>query len=150
MTFIFNMTRFILILISFLFFYSCDNKRTNNTLVKSPYSLESNEYVPMPQLKLSEEVFDFGDILQGVSVSHNFTVKNIGDDDLIILTAKGSCGCTVPEWDKDWIPPGETGEINVTFNSGNRIGKQKKTVTLQTNAIPNIKVLTITANIINN
>ena len=144
------MTRFILILISFLFFYSCDNKRTNNTLVKSPYSLESNEYVPMPQLKLSEEVFDFGDILQGVSVSHNFTVKNIGDDDLIILTAKGSCGCTVPEWDKDWIPPGETGEINVTFNSGNRIGKQKKTVTLQTNAIPNIKVLTITANIINN
>jgi hypothetical protein len=144
------MTRFILILISFIFFYSCDNKRTNNNLVKSPYSLENKEYVPMPQLKLSEESFDFGDILQGVSVSHIFTVKNVGDDDLIILTAKGSCGCTVPEWYSDWISPGETGEIKVTFNSGDRIGKQKKTVTLQTNAIPNIKVLTITANIINN
>ena len=144
------MIRVILILVSCFFFCSCNHKKNNNSLVKSPYSLEDTEEVPMPQIELSEDIFDFGDISQGVSVSHNFTAKNVGDDDLIIFSAKGSCGCTVPKWHKDWISPGETGDIKITFNTGNRIGKQKKIVTLQTNAIPNVKVLTITANIINN
>ena len=136
-----------LILISFLFFYSCDNKRTNNSLVKSPYSLENREYVPMPQLELSEEIFDFGDILQGVSVSHNFIVKNVGDDDLIIFTAKGSCGCTVPQWPKEPIAPGETGTISVKFNSKNKKGLQNKSVTITANTTPATTKLRVTGTI---
>ena len=54
----------------------------------------------------------------------------------------------VPKWPKKPIAPGENGEIKVTFNSYNRQGKQLKTVTLVTNAIPNTTVLTITGNVI--
>ena len=70
-------------------------------------------------------------------------LKNIGDASLIISSAKGSCGCTVPDWPKEPILKTEEARIKVTFNSGNKKGKQNKTVTLVTNAIPSTKVLTI-------
>ena len=70
------------------------------------------------------------------------------DASLIISTAKGSCGCTVPEWPKEPIAKAEEGIIKVTFNSAGRSGKQNKKVTLVTNAIPNTKVITLTGNVI--
>ena len=54
----------------------------------------------------------------------------------------------MPKWPKNPIAPGERSEIKVTFNSSGREGKQKKTVTLVTNAIPNTKVLTISGEVI--
>ena len=102
----------------------------------------------MPKLYLEEEEFDFGEIKQGESVTHEFVIKNIGDDNLVISSAKGTCGCTVPEWPKEPLLPGEESKIKVTFNSSGKNGAQSKQVTLVTNAIPNIKVLTIKGNII--
>ena len=72
-----------------------------------------------------------------------FRIKNTGIGDLFIDNAKASCGCTVPEWPKKLLVPGEEGEIKVTFNSEHRIGEQKKNITLTTNATPSIKILTI-------
>ena len=95
-----------------------------------------------------ETSYNFGEIQQGESVTHYFILKNTGDADLIISTAKGSCGCTVPQWPKTPIAKGQEAEIKVTFNSAGRSGKQNKTVTLVTNAIPNTKVITITGNVI--
>ena len=87
-------------------------------------------------------------INQGESVTHDFLIKNIGNDNLIINSAKGTCGCTVPEWPKDPILPGQESKIKVTFNSSGKTGIQSKQVTLVTNAIPNIKVLTIKGSIV--
>ena len=95
-----------------------------------------------------ESEFDFGEIKQGDKVSHNYKIKNIGNADLLISSAKGSCGCTVPEWPQDPIGPGEQANIKVTFDSKGKIGKQAKRVTLMTNAIPNVKILTIKGNIV--
>ena len=80
--------------------------------------------------------------------NNDFILKNTGDADLIISAAKGSCGCTVPEWPKNPIAKWEEAAIKVTFNSSGRSGKQNKTVTLVTNAIPNTKVITINGNVI--
>ena len=102
----------------------------------------------MPKIQMDEESFDFGEMQQGESVTHDFVLKNIGDANLIISTAKGSCGCTVPEWPKEPIAKGEQATIKVTFNSAGKSGKQNKTVTLVTNAIPNTKVITIIGNVI--
>ena len=56
------------------------------------------------------------------------------ESDLIILDARGSCGCTVPEYPKNTpIAPGETREIKVKFDSANKPGNQTKTVTLTNN-----------------
>ena len=85
---------------------------------------------------------------QNESVSTEFRLKNIGNAPLLIRSAKGSCGCTVPEWPREVVAVGEDAIVKVTFNSGNRKGKQNKTITLITNAIPSTKVLTIKGTIL--
>ena len=126
-----------------------ENKAITTDLVSSPLTAnQSAEKVPTPKIQMDEESFDFGEIQQGESVTHDFVLKNIGDANLIISTAKGSCGCTVPEWPKEPIAKGEEATIKVTFNSAGKSGKQNKTVTLVTNSIPNTKVITINGNII--
>ena len=56
-------------------------------------------------MEFSNTVWDFGEINQGESVEHVFTFINNGTEPLIISNAKGSCGCTVPEWPREPIPP---------------------------------------------
>jgi len=146
------MKQLILLLVS-LALVSCnsssDEKTITTDLVNSPLTANSNaEKVLTPNIEMLETSYNFGEIQQGESVTHDFILKNTGDADLIISAAKGSCGCTVPEWPKTPIAKGEEATIKVTFNSAGKSGKQNKTVTLVTNAIPNTKVLTINGNVI--
>ena len=128
---------------------SSDEKTITTDLVNSPLTANSKaKKVLAPNIEMLETSYDFGEMQQGESVTHDFILKNTGDADLIITAAKGSCGCTVPEWPKTPIAKGEEAAIKVTFNSAGRSGKQNKTVTLVTNAIPNTKVLTINGNVI--
>ena len=147
-----KMKQLILLLVS-LALVSCnsssDEKTITTDLVNSPLTANSNaEKVLTPNIEMLETSYNFGEIQQGESVTHDFILKNTGDADLIISAAKGSCGCTVPEWPKTPIAKGEEAAIKVTFNSAGRSGKQNKTVTLVTNAIPNTKVITINGNVI--
>ena len=124
-------------------------ERILSTVVNNPITAqEVKQEGPLPELSFETLRYNFGDIIQGETVSHQFVFTNTGQGDLIISNAKGSCGCTVPKWPKKPIAPGEKAEIKVTFNSSGREGKQKKTVTLVTNAIPNTKVLTISGEVI--
>jgi|TARA_B110000305_G_scaffold47933_1_gene51375 hypothetical protein len=128
---------------------SSDKKIITPELVNSPLTANRNAVkVSTPYIEMLETSFDFGEIHQGESVTHEFILKNSGDADLIITAAKGSCGCTVPEWPKSPISEGEEAVIKVTFNSTGKSGKQNKTVTLVTNSIPNTKVITINGNVI--
>ena len=146
------MKQLILLLVS-LALVSCnsssDEKTITTDLVNSPLTANSNaEKVLTPNIEMLETSYNFGEIQQGETVTHDFILKNTGDADLIISAAKGSCGCTVPQWPKTPIAKGEEATIKVTFNSAGKSGKQNKTVTLVTNAIPNTKVLTINGNVI--
>ena len=102
----------------------------------------------MPEIEIDQDYFDFGEIDQDKSIRIDFKLKNTGNAPLLISSVKGSCGCTVPEWPKEVVKPAEETLIKVTFNSGKREGKQKKTVTLITNAIPSTRVFTITGTVI--
>ena len=77
-----------------------------------------------------------------------FLIKNTGDGDLIISDVNTSCGCTVPSWPNHVIKKGVTEKVRVSFNSEGKIGPQSRKVTLQTNATPSIKILTITGTVI--
>ncbi|MBR6286245.1 MAG: DUF1573 domain-containing protein [Bacteroidaceae bacterium] len=67
--------------------------------------------------------------------SCSFKFKNTGNDVLIINQAVASCGCTVADFTKKPIQPGETGAISVTYDgTGKFTGHFKKTVTVRTNA----------------
>lgn len=117
---------------------------TNSSLINNPVS--ANEAIApedAAKIEFEEEVFDFGNIMEGDVVEHVFKFKNTGNNPLIISKATGSCGCTVPEWPRDPIAPGQTGEIQVKFNSKGKEGEQDKRVTIQANTIPNNTVIRI-------
>lgn len=100
-----------------------------------------------PSFSWEKESHDFGEIAQGEKVSYSFKFTNSGKSDLIISSAKGSCGCTVPEYSKDPVPPGGSGKIDVVFDSKGKSGGQNKKVTIVSNTVPNQAILTITGNV---
>ena len=91
---------------------------------------------PTTTIQFTETEFDFGKIDQGETVQHTYEFKNTGTEPLIISSAKGSCGCTVPKWPKEPIAPGATASIDVEFNSKGKKSKQNKKVTITANTNP--------------
>jgi hypothetical protein len=100
-----------------------------------------------PVMKFGKALHDFGTIAEGDKVEYTFAFKNTGEADLIITDAKGSCGCTVPEFPKDPIKPGASGNIKVSFNSAGKPGQQQKTVTITTNTQSRTETLNIKASV---
>ena len=87
---------------------------------------------------------DFGDIKESDgSVSHIFTVLNNGELPLVISRVIASCGCTTPEWTKEPIAPGKTGDVKVTYDTAGRPGSFTKTISVYSNGKTGNYVLTI-------
>jgi hypothetical protein len=86
-----------------------------------------------PEMSFMETEFDFGTVAEGTVVEHEYKFTNTGNAPLIVVTAKGSCGCTVPTWSKDPIAPGAEGTMLVKFNTNGKPNAQTKTVTIKAN-----------------
>jgi hypothetical protein len=91
---------------------------------------------PTTTVDFKETTFDFGTVVSGEKVSHVYSFTNTGSEPLIISNAKGSCGCTVPNWPKEPIAVGGTGEIEVVFDSKNKKGPRNQKVTITANTDP--------------
>ena len=100
-----------------------------------------------PEISFEKQEHDFGTIKQGDKVTYEFKFKNTGQADLLISDAKGSCGCTVPEYPKTPIKPGEDGKLKVSFDSSGKSGLNTKSVTITCNTKENNKIINIKANI---
>jgi len=100
-----------------------------------------------PKISFTKTEHDFGVIQEGDVVETVFEFTNTGKTELIITSAKGSCGCTVPQWPKQPIMPGEKSEIKVKFNSFRKPNLQQKQVTLLTNTEEGREILTIKAQV---
>ena len=83
------------------------------------------------------ESFDFGNLTDQKDGEHTFVFKNVGKTPLIISNASASCGCTVPEFPKEPIMPGKSGQIKVTFHTAGKSGPFDKTVFIMSNASVN-------------
>jgi len=94
-------------------------------------------------------VFDFGKIKQGVPVTHEFTFTNKGKVPMIITNAQPSCGCTVPAWTRDPIPPGGSGFVKATFNAA-ASGAFDKSVTVTANVESGVVMLRIRGEVVPN
>lgn len=90
--------------------------------------------LPKTQISFDDTKHDFGTITEGEIAKHAYKFKNTGSNPLLISKAVASCGCTVPSYPKEPIPPGGEGEIVVEFNSANRPGQQNKNVLVYSNA----------------
>ena len=87
------------------------------------------------ELKLESEVIEFGDLELNKEVSSIMKVTNIGNEQLIIKSVIGSCGCTVPEYPKTPIDPGKTAEIKINYSVGSIPGEFNKSVTITSNDV---------------
>lgn len=137
-----------LMMITLLALFSCKQKGDGFDKPLTTDLVTIDEKGPKPIIVFERDTFNFGKVKEGEQVNHAFTFKNEGEVDLIIGDAKGSCGCTVPKFPTHPIPPGETGAIDVAFNSAGKPGKQNKTVTVITNAVPSTRVLVILGEVI--
>lgn len=126
---------------------ACGNPSDKIKPEEERMALEAVQSAELPELSFANESHDFGTINEGQVVETEFKFTNTGKAPLIISSAQGSCGCTVPEYPNAPVAPGEEGVIRVSFNSEGKPNQQSKTVTLTTNAVPSTKVLTITANV---
>jgi outer membrane biosynthesis protein TonB len=97
-----------------------------------------------PALTFSETTFDYGIIEQGAEVNHRFAFTNTGNADLVIKSAKATCGCTTPSYPFMPVAPGEQGEITVKFSSVGKMGTQKPMITVTSNATPNVSHVYLT------
>lgn len=122
-------------------------RTTSTTQPAKTAEPETKPEGPLPEFAFNEESHDFGTINEGDEVEHIFEFTNTGDAPMIISSATGSCGCTVPQWPKEPIGVGEKGEIKVKFNSRKKPGIQNKTVTITSNTFPKQKRIKIKANV---
>jgi hypothetical protein len=142
------MKKVFLIIVIYMGIFSCkqdasskiDLSRKINRNILTPDLIDNPSDAKMD---FENKEWDFGLIEAEEIVSYSFEFVNSGSDPLIISSAKGSCGCTVPEWPKVPIVPGERGFIDVTFNSKGKKGKQNKRVTLTTNVVPSQQLLIV-------
>ena len=116
---------------------SCDSKKAsskiNESNLESAKERDAKLSLGLAIMEFDQTVYDFGTITEGEKLSGTFKVTNAGKVDLIITNVKPSCGCTTPEWTKEAIAPGATGEIRFEFNSAGRVGKQNKSITVKSN-----------------
>ncbi len=141
--------RFVCVILAIVFVFGACHKKTKTEGINTDLILNTatangtSDKNQGPKIQFDKTEHDFGIIMQGEKVSYTFKYKNIGNADLIIKDATASCGCTVPHYSKEPIAPGETGEIEVIFNSENRTGRQTKTITVWSNCQPNQSFLKI-------
>jgi hypothetical protein len=86
-----------------------------------------------PEISIDKDVHDYGQIKKDANGDCFFTITNTGNEPLTITKAKGSCGCTVPDWPREPIAPGKTAKMKVTYAT-NRVGKINKSVTITSNS----------------
>ena len=82
-----------------------------------------------PSIEFDKETHDYGTVKHGGDGTCEFKFTNTGKEPFLISNARGSCGCTVPEWPKEEIAPGKTGSIRVSYDT-KRPGAINKNVTL--------------------
>ena len=87
------------------------------------------------EIKFDKTTHNFGTFSEkDPKVTCTFSYTNVGETPLVVNQAIASCGCTVPEYTKTPVQPGEKGEIKVTYNGAGKFpGHFKKSITVRTN-----------------
>ncbi len=120
------------------------NEGPNASMVRNPatadYPTDTNQ---LARIVYEEHDFDFGEAKEGDVVEHSFKFTNTGKVPLVISGARSSCGCTIPKWPEDPIPPGGTGVISAKFNTEGKSNAQKKMIKVTANTYPNETSVTL-------
>ena len=111
-------------------------------IIRNP--VDANDVVDtvnVAKITFDEKRYNFGTVNEGDIVRHEYKFTNTGKAPLIIALAKSTCGCTIPDWPKEPIPPNGTGVIKVRFDTKNKTNRQGKPITITANTYPRETIL---------
>lgn len=112
---------------------------SNAALIRNPVAAPVPEDTSrVARMEFREPEYRFGSVRAGAMVNHEFTFTNTGELPLLITDARSTCGCTVPNYPKEPIAPGEQGTITVSFNTTHKVGLQRKPIMLTANTYPSM------------
>lgn len=106
-------------------------------IIRNPVTADGPlDTVNVAKISFEATEYDFGMVDEGAEVIKTFNFTNTGKIPLIISDARSTCGCTVPDWPKNPVPPGGEGEIKVVFQTKGKPNRQNKPVTITANTYP--------------
>jgi glycine cleavage system regulatory protein len=103
---------------------------TGSIVISGNFSSKSGR---PPQITISEEEWDFGLVKPEEKPTHVFTIKNKGNEDLIVERVWASCGCVQTSISTNRILPGKSAELKATFNTVGYEGKLEKLIYIKSN-----------------
>jgi len=113
-------------------------------MIRNPISAKGlQDTTNLPKMVFVETKYDFATVEEGDKVSHTFKFTNAGKVSLLISDVRSTCGCTVPKWPKEAIPPGEQNQISVVFDTAGKKERQHKLITITANTYPSKTVLSL-------
>ena len=125
-----------------VFVASCGNDRavrTDMIVMPATASAEGQATVVRPTLAFADTTMSFVIVSEGHVVNHTFSFVNEGPGDALIADVSTSCGCTVPKtWPRSPLAPGETGTVEVSFDTHDKTGEQDKVITVVANTDPGV------------
>jgi hypothetical protein len=116
--------------------------------IKGPVFAGSNSAAPLTTIKWIDSARDFGNISEGQRLALSFRFKNTGDKPLVIESVKPTCGCTIADYPKEPIAPGDEGEITGEFDSNGREGMQHKHMTVRLNVAAHAQDISFQVNVL--
>jgi|TARA_B100000768_G_scaffold165342_1_gene167850 hypothetical protein len=87
----------------------------------------------LAEISFKETIIDYGIIENGEDGKRTFEFKNTGNSPLIFTRIMSSCGCTIPKKPEKPVQPGESGIIEVEYDT-KRTGLFQKAITVNSNA----------------
>lgn len=130
---------------------AADKNKLPVSLVNNPHTaggLDAVAAADKPTMDFADTLHDFGAIHEDEVVAYEFSYTNHGKTPLIVTAAIGSCGCTVPDFSSEPLPPGQSRNMKVTFNSSGKSGHQEKSVQIHDNSLRGEHMLFIKADIL--
>lgn len=107
------------------------------SIIQNPNTAEGyDNTVAMPHIEFDTYQHDFGRLTNNESIAYSFHFRNTGNADLVISRCEATCGCTVADYPRRKVKPGEEGYVTITFSSGSKTGQQVQEVTVLSNAQP--------------
>lgn len=100
-----------------------------------------------PSMTFEKPEVDYGTIPQYSDPVRKIKFKNTGNAPLIIKDAASTCGCTVPQYQREPVMPGATGEIEIRYET-QRLGQVQKMITFTTNEPNEHRILVVKVNVI--
>ncbi|PQJ15602.1 DUF1573 domain-containing protein [Aureicoccus marinus] len=107
------------------------------------FALAVNAQDKVAKIEFKTETIDYGKVERGSNGVRTFEFTNTGAIPLVITDVKSSCGCTIPKKPEEPIAPGETGIIEVKYDTNRAVGPFRKAITVTSNADTPTKVLKI-------